>query len=123
MMQRQSFTIASDTGSRGDTGPPAHGTIRQVRWQPTTADTGGDLYMALINAVGDTAGGFQIYNDNDCLGAAFTRQPSINQVSVDGLDSGHSLSDAPFVAAGERLRIKTVPGATLAGKLTVYIED
>jgi hypothetical protein len=124
MMRRLAFTVSTDTGTQGDTGPALNGTIRQCRWSPTTADTGADLYLALLTQMGDTAGGMAIVNDPDCLGTGFTRQSAMNQVSVDGLDTGHSLSDAPFVAAGERPRLKVTPGgAAVAGKLYLYIED
>jgi hypothetical protein len=123
MIRRQAFNISTDTGTQGDTGAPMNGTIRALRWSPTTADTGADLYVALINAQGDTAGGMQILADSDCLGTAFTKQPTLPQTHVDGFDTGASL-DVPFVAAGERLRVKVTPaGAAVAGKLYAYIED
>lgn len=120
MLTRHNFNISTDTGTKGDTGPPMFGEIMQCRWSPTTADTGGDLYLAVLTQQGDTAGGFQILSDNDCLGAAFTKQPTIPQTHVDGFDTGAS-QDVPVSVAGERLRVKVTPGgAAVAGKLYVW---
>lgn len=122
MISRQSFTISTDTGTKGDTGPPISGTIWAMRWQPTTADTGADLYVALVDAQGDTAGGVQMLSDNDCLGAAFTKQPTFPQTHVDGFDTGAS-QDVPFVSAMQRIRVKVTPaGAAVAGKLSFMVK-
>lgn len=121
MNQRIVFNIDTDTGTKGDTGPPMDGLIHSIRWQPTTADTGADLYLALINAQGDTTGGVQLISDNDCLGAAFTKQPTLPQTHGDGFDTGAS-ADVPHLATGERLRLKITPGgAALVGKLHVKV--
>lgn len=123
MISRQSFSISTDTGTKGDTGSPINGTIWGMRWQPTTADTGADLYVALIDAQGDTAGGVQMLSDNDCLGVAFTKQPTFPQTHGDGFDTGAS-NDVPFVSATQRLRIKVTPGgAALAGKLSFMVKN
>jgi hypothetical protein len=123
MMRRLAFTVNTDTGTQGDTGPALNGIIHQCRWSPTTVDTGADLYLALLTQMGDTAGGMQMISDNDCLGAGFTKQLTFPQTHQDGFDTGAS-ADVPFVAAGERPRLKVTPGgAAVAGKLYLYIED
>lgn len=122
-MMRQRFDISTDTGTQGDTGAVISGEIRQIGWAPTTPDTGADLYVALINAQGDTAGGFTIYNDADSLGAGFLRAPVIPGFTADGFDTGVDDYFQP-VAHGGRLRVKVTPGgAAVAGKLYVWIES
>ena len=123
MIERKTFNISTDTGTQGDTGRVhVHGSIEQIRWSPTTGDTGGDLTLTLLTQTGDTAGGFNIFADQDCLGAGFTKQPTIPQTHIDGFDTGASL-DVPVVAAGERLRVKVTPGgAAVVGKLHVYVK-
>ena len=124
MMQRQVFTISTDTGTQGDTGPNFSGEIMQIGWAPTTADTGAALYMALLPVdTTDTAGGLTILNDEDCLGASFVRAPTIAGVAADGFDTGVDQYFPP-VACGDRLRIKVTPGgAAVAGKLYVWTRD
>ena len=130
-MQRYVFPIAYDTGdgvtAKGDTGKvPIHGEIRQVRWAPEGAgggDTGGDLYIALLPKMGDTGDGFAIFERADCLGANFTRMPSVQTSHFDNFDTG-STTEMPFVAAGERLRIKVTPGRDVGeGRLYVYVKS
>jgi hypothetical protein len=130
--QRMLFNINTDTGSFGDTGPPFHGEIKQVRWNPTTADTGADLKLALLPRAGDTGDGFEFYNDNDVLGTNFNRVPRQVQHDADGsvalysgaaADTGATLT-APIVAAGDRLRVKVIPGgAAVAGRLYIWAGD
>jgi len=120
MIMRQQFKFSTDTGSQGDTGAPFFGEIAQMRWVPTTPDTGGDLQVTLLPRIGDTGDGFTFYDDNDCLGANFTRVPVQPMHHADGLDTGAAI-DAPIVAADERLRVKVIPGgAALAGRLYVW---
>ena len=126
--QRYVFSISTDTGvsalQSGDTGKvPVHGEIRQLRWNPTSIDTGADLYVALVPKAGDTGDAFQIYNNNDCLGANFTHFPTQQTHHSDGVDTG-STTEEYFVAAGDRLRIKVLPGqGECAGRLYVYVKD
>lgn len=122
-ISRQTFQINTDTGTQGDTGKATFGQIVQVTWRPTTADTGGDLYLVALPVMGDTAGGMLVLNDNDCLGAQFSKQPTIPQTHVDGFDTGAAL-DIPRYVAGERLRVKVTPGgAAVVGTVAVYIDD
>jgi hypothetical protein len=126
-MQRFVFNVSTDTGTSalqsGDTGKPVFGEIRQLRWNPTSVDTGGDLYVALLPKEGDSGDGFQIFSKNDILGANFTRLVSQQTVHIDNFDTG-STTEMPFVAAGERLRIKVLPGqGECRGRLYVYVKD
>lgn len=123
-MQRQVFEIDTDTGSQGDTGPPFHGAVLQMRWQSLTGDTGGDLQIALLPRDGDTGGGWQFASYVDALGEDFTKAPSQpihggNGAAL-GADTG-TQAGVPIVAAGDRLRVKVNPGgAALAGRLYVW---
>ena len=120
-MQRQLFNINTDTGTQGDTGPSFHGEIAQMRWNPTTADTGADLRIDLLPKAGDTGDGWTIWNDNDCLGTNFTKVPIQPKHQSDGFDTGAAVDDAPIVAAGDRLRVKVTPGgAACAGRLYIW---
>lgn len=122
-MQRLNFNINTDTGTQGDTGPNIHGAIMQMRWSPTTGDTGGDLQLALLPKSGDTGDGFVFYQDNDCLGANFTRVPRQPGHSSDGTDTGVD-EYHPIVAAGDRIRVKVTPGgASVAGRLYVWVYE
>jgi len=124
MMQRQVFTISTDTGTQGDTGPNFSGEIKQIGWAPTTGDTGADLYLALLPVdTTDTAGGFTLLSDPDSLGASFLRVPMIPGIAADGFDTGVDQYSLP-VASGDRLRVKVTPGgAAVAGKLYVWSQD
>jgi hypothetical protein len=123
MMQRMRFDINTDTGTQGDTGPVFSGTIRQMGWAPTASDTGAALYVALINAQGDTSGGITLVNDEDSLNAGFLRAPVIPGASPDGFDTGVDQYFPP-VAAGGRLRVKVTPAsAGVAGKLYFWIDN
>lgn len=122
-MQRQFFDISTDTGTYSDSGPAFFGEIAQVRWDVTTADTGGDLGIWLQQRPGDTGNGVIVLNDADCLGSDFTKQPTIPQTHPDGFDTGAAL-DVPIVSAGEHLRIKITPaGAAVAGRLYVWVKN
>ncbi len=123
-MQRQRFDLSGTTSPFSDTGPAFFGCIMQMRWYPTTPDTGADLAIDLMpsTAPGDTGEAYTFFNDNDCMGVPFTRVPVQPQHHSDGLDTG--AGDAPIVAAGERLRIRVTPGgAAVAGKLYVWTKD
>lgn len=127
MITRLRFDIDTDTNPQGDTGH-LQGEIVQAAWSPTTGDTGGDLQLALIPRTGDTGDGFVFYNRTDCLGSNFNfvpRQPSHDtQGAVDQTDTGTFASPQPIFGAGDRLRIKTIPGgAALSGRLYVWVRD
>ena len=126
-MRRLIFNISTDTGTSalqsGDTGQDVHGEIRQIRWNPTSVDTGADLYVAVLPKMGDSGDGFAILNDNDCLGANFTRWLGHPTSHIEGTDTGRG-TGAPPVAAGDRLRIKVLPGqGECRGRLYVYVKD
>jgi hypothetical protein len=123
-VQRLIFEINTDTGTEGDTGVLNGGDIRQLRWNPTTPDTGGDLQVAVLPRAGDTGDGFVVYNDNDCLGANFVRSPVMQAHHSDGFDTG-SVEEVHFVCQpNDRLRVKVIPGgAAVAGRLYVWVKD
>lgn len=126
-MTRQLFNVSTDTGTWGDTGPAFNGTVMQMHWNPSTADTGADLAISLLPRSGDTGDGWLIYNDNDCLGADFTRAPRQPMHGADGAadpaDTGAAFG-VPIVAAGDRLRIKVTPGgAAVAGRLYIWTQE
>lgn len=119
-VERQRLRINTDTGAGGDTGPSFFGAIQQMRWVPTTGDTGGDLLLALLPIAGDTGGGYVFYSDNDCLGSAFTKVPLQPGHASDGFDTGVD-QYFPIVAAGDRIRAKATPGGTaIVGDLYIW---
>jgi hypothetical protein len=128
MYQRQFFNVSTDTGSWVDTGPSFHGEIAQMAWSPSTADTGADLMLSLVPAPGgDTGDSWEFFNDNDCLGVDFMKVPTQFQHGSDGnvdpADTGSQVG-VPVVAAGDRLRVKVVPGGSaVAGKLFIWVKD
>jgi hypothetical protein len=120
---RQIFEF-NDTGTAGDTGPATNGAIRQIRWSPTTADTGADLQIALLPRMGDTGDGWLIYSRANVLGTQFVGGLGQSTLDHSGLsDTGLSL----IVAAGERLRAKVInqAGVTTAtvGRLYIWVEN
>ena len=121
MWQRQRFDVNTDTGHWTDTGPSFSGAILQMAWNPSTADTGGDLQITLLPQPGDSGQGWSIYNNNDCLGADFLQAPRQRSFGSDGAaDTGA----VPVVAAGDRLRVKVTPGgAAVVGKLYIWSAD
>jgi hypothetical protein len=125
---RQTLNLAGDTGTGlngGDTGPVFFGEIMQMRWNPDGAaggDTGGDLFLSLIDALGDTAGGWLFYSDNDCLGSQFTKVPLQPGHASDGFDTGVDQYH-PIVSAGQRIRAKTAAGVDFAGKLHIWTKN
>lgn len=124
MMQRILFEVptnAGDTGTQGDTGPAIFGELAQIRWNPTTADTGADLALTVLPRAGDTGDGWDILSDNDCLGVNFTRVLRQDTHDPAGVSDTGS---APIVMAGDRLRVKIVPaGGSPAGRLYVYFKS
>jgi hypothetical protein len=119
---RQLFQINTDTGSQGDTGPMFSGEISQIKWYPTTADTGADLLIQLRQRADDTGDSIVVFNKADCLGAGFTQQPVCPQVTNDG-DSGNAIY-APYYSNNERIRVKVTPGgAACVGRLYVWTSD
>lgn len=122
-MQRLVMNISTDTGTQGDTGPHLTGELAQVRWAPTVGDTGGDLTLTILPRAADTGDGFDVFADNDCLGAGFTRVPVQHTHHIDGLDTGAS-QEFPYVFCGDRLRAKVTPGgAAVSGRLYFWIKD
>lgn len=117
-MNRTRFDI-SGSSPFSDTGPPINGAIMQMRWYPTTSDTGGDIAIDLMpsTAPSDTGFAMTIYSDANCLGSAFTRVPT--QATHDAT-GGVASANVPIVAAGERLRVRITPGVSVAGKLWVW---
>jgi hypothetical protein len=121
MYNRQSFTIVTDTGVageviKGDTGGAIFGEIMQVRVLPTVADTGGDLEIGLYPRMADTGSGWLIYNNPDCLGTDLMFAPR-QRISVHLADDTGGDTDtgwAPYVAAGDRLRVKVRAGRVVA---------
>lgn len=122
MMQRQIYEVDTDTGTWGDTGPPVFGELAQIRWNPTTVDTGADLQVALLPRSGDTGDGYLCYDDNDCLGVNLQRVPVQPNHHADGFDTG-AAQETPVVFAGDRPRVKVIPGgAAVAGRLYLYFK-
>lgn len=124
MITRQLFEVplnAGDTGTQGDTGPMTFGEIAQVRWNPTTADTGADLTITVLPRAGDTGDGWDILADNDSLGVNFVKVPRQDTHDLAGVSDTGS---APIVLGGDRLRVKIVPaGGSPAGRLYIYIRE
>ena len=122
MMQRQVFNVDTDTGTWTDSGPSFFGEVRQVRWQVTTGDTGGDIAIWLQQKPADTGNGVPIVSDNDILGSDFVRayrQATHNSSGI-AIDTGDDFSE-PIVSAGDHLRVKVTPGgAAVVGTLYVW---
>lgn len=126
-IKRHLFNVSTDTGTSalqsGDTGKAVHGQVVQLRWNPTSVDTGGDIYVALLPKEGDSGDGFTIYSKADCLGANFTRFLGYPSSHIDGHDTGRGGAAHPY-AAGDRLRIKVLPGqGECRGRLYVYVKE
>lgn len=118
---RQTFTL-SGSSPFSDTGPSFFGAIMQMRWYPTTVDTGADIALDLMPDRSDTGQAITFYSKTDCLGAAFTKVPTQPSHHSDGFDTGAS-NDVPIVAAGDRIRARVTPGATCAGRLIIWTSD
>lgn len=122
-MTRQIFEF-DDTGTAGDTGPATNGVIRQIRWNPTSGDTGADLQISLLPRMGDTGDGWLIYSKANALVSNFAH--GLGQMAVDQVgktDTGLY----PIALAGDRLRPKVInqTGASAAtvGRLYIWVEN
>lgn len=127
MMNRHIFSVSTDTGTWGDTGPGFFGAIQQMRWNPDSMDTGADLVVMVLPKEGDTGDGWVVYNDNDCLGTNFVkalRQPQHgSDGAADPADTGAAFG-VPIVGAGDRIRVKVIPGgAGGTGRLYIWTGD
>lgn len=118
---RLRINAASNSVPAGDSGV-LYGSIQQMRWVPTLGDTGADLNVTLcpLASGGDTAGGITVYDDNDCLGTAFTRVPVQPAQTADGFDTGVD-GYCLFVGARDRIRAKVSPGGNAAVSGDLYI--
>jgi hypothetical protein len=117
-IHRQLFNINAASSAVGDTGPPINGALLQLHWNPTTADTGADLQIAVLPKTGDTGDGWVVLEDNDCLGTNFTR--ALRQRLHDSAGASDT-GAGPIVMAGDRLRVKVTPGGSACvGRLYVY---
>jgi hypothetical protein len=115
-MQRQVFEVSTDTGRWSRAGSPVSGGLVQMRWVPSTADTGADLKVTLLPRTDDTG-------DNDCLGAQFTKVPTQASHQEDGRDTG-SDQQALVGFAGDRPRVEVTPGgAAVAGRLYLWFTN
>lgn len=119
-MQRLVFNIPADTGTRNDTGPAIYGAVTQVKWSVGgTADTGGDLILSLL-PLGDTGNTWAILTATDRLGVDRIWSPRQDTHDAVGVaDTG----TAVILAFGDKVRVTTIPGATLSGRLYVYVDD
>jgi hypothetical protein len=121
---RQVFEF-NDTGTAGDTGPATHGVIRQIRWNPSAADTGADLHISLLPKQGDTGDGWLIYSRANVLGAQFSGALGQRAVDQAGLQDTGQL--ALITLAGDRLRPKVVnqagTGTATVGRLYIWVEN
>ena len=122
-VRRQRFSF-SDTGTFGDTGPPFHGSIEQLRWNPSS-DTGAALVLSMIPKLGDTGDGWVFWNDTGKLRTDYVRAP--RQSMHLSADATSDTGWAKVVGAGDRIRAKiTVQGtstATVAGRLYIWTKD
>jgi TPP-dependent 2-oxoacid decarboxylase len=108
------------------------GEISQMRWVPTTADTGADLQVGLHirhgdTGIADTGDGWLFYNVTDCLGTQFTKVPTQpmhgSDGSADPADTGAQFG-APIVTCGDRIRVKVIPGGSACvGRLYIWTTD
>lgn len=129
-IRRQMFAVSSDTGTATtyvDSGPAFFGSIHMVRWDADIPDTGGDLQIFLQQNLTDTGTGVAVVNDNDCMGASFTRayRMPVRDLSgdIDG-DTGAPTNVVPIVSAGEHLRVRVLPGqGQCSGRLYVWTTE
>lgn len=129
---RQRFAIKTDTGvagdvTHGDTGPSFHGEIAQVLYSHAdtgTADTGANITINMVPVNGgDTGLGVNVLATLDVGAARRMWVPSQDVHTTAGAaDTGF----APFVSAGDHLRVKITAGRTLDATLEqivwVYIK-
>ena len=119
-MQRQIFSVDTDTGRWSQAGPAISGGLVQMRWVPSTADTGADLKLTLLPRADDSGDGWAFFDDNDCLGVQFTKVPIQAIHQSDGLDTGADNSSA-VAFCGDRLQVEVTPGgAAVVGNLYVW---
>jgi len=121
MISRQRFNVNTQSGVWTDTGPAFMGGIMQMRWDPSTPDTGADLELSLLSEdASDTGNGIVFYSDNDCLGADFMKVPLQPGHASDGTDTGVD-QYFPIVSAGDRIRVRVTPGgAAVVGTLHLW---
>ena len=134
---RQPFPLSAP-GTFGDPGPSFAGAIQQIRWVPGTADTGADLTISLhprlggrsggtVGVANDTGHGFNVYSRVNVLGSQFTEHLRAPVGFSGGIDNTGDSGWVPYVAAGDRLRVKVInqAGATanLDGTLYVWTKE
>jgi len=126
MHTRQRFELIADTGSIqsiGDTGASFGGEIKQVKWKHISGDTGGAIEILMLPVRDDDTGqGIIVLSQG--LTPDFTRVPRQPACAPDGTDTGVD-EYAPFVSAGERLRVKRTNsnGSASHGILYVWTAD
>lgn len=119
---RQLFQFNTDTGTQTLESRAINGELTQMRWAPSTADTGADLSMGVYPNAADTGDGWLFYNNNDVLGTGFTIVPM--QSVSSNLDGTTDTGAAPIVFAGDALRVTVTPGgAACAGTLYVWTKN
>jgi hypothetical protein len=119
-IKRTRFPL-SDTGTFGDTGF-LNGELAQVRWVPTT-DTGHTLTLTVMPSEGDTGHGFNVLvSDSGFQSDQWTSHPRAKVVDV---NQAQDTGMVPYVAAGDKLRVKIVSTGTgtTSGTLYVYAKD
>lgn len=119
MIQKQTYTILTDTGGDWtDTGPSFAGEVKQLQYVPdgtAPLDTGCDIDIVLAQS------GAPVANYDNIGGAGFTKRPSIPVA-----DTGGALVTAlrsPPVSAGEALRVSVAQSANAVGQKrgTLYV--
>jgi hypothetical protein len=116
MMQRHQFAFG-DTGTQTQTGVPVFGPILQMRWAWTGGDTGGSIEVALLPDSEDTGLGLTILACG--LTPQFLKSPVQPTHQPDGLDTG-TIAEVPYVAAGDRLRVRRIATTGPAGVGRLY---
>ncbi|MCK9549210.1 hypothetical protein [Aquamicrobium sp.] len=105
MISRHVFHVDTDTGTWVGVSAPFMGSLRQVRWNPEGADTGGSLEMTMLLNETDTGDGWTFLQKAG-LGTAF-------------VDTGVNV-----IGAGEKFKVSVRPGAaSLSGKLYVWVGE
>ena len=103
--------MANDTGY-GDTGRSVMGTVKQLQWVVTTADTGADMTLALNPRDTDTGHATVFYTaPAGGLGSDFIKYS----------DTG-ALAKSVF-GQGDNLRVLFSNSTTLVGNLYVWVEE
>lgn len=108
-MQRINFKF-NDTGT-AEYKHSANGSIVQVRWSPTSTDTGADFVMSVLPSQADTGEGFDVFSVNGS--AQFTKYGGVQ-------DTGND----PVVVAGDDIRVRSFGAATntLVGSFYVWVK-